>query len=195
MIQASPPKKIIVVGTSGSGKSTLAKRLSDVLQISHVELDALFWEPHWAQASTEVFIKKVALAIEAPSWVVEGNYRKVRETTWKRADTLIWLDYPFHLVFTRALIRTIRRTWTQEPLWNGNRESFRKSFLSKESILIWVFQTYARRKAEYSELLSRPEYSHLQVLRFRHPKETETYLKQLESQILAAQAEIAIASL
>jgi adenylate kinase family enzyme len=171
--------KIVVVGTSCSGKSTFARAISSRLGVECIELDALFWEPGWVEASVEVFRERTERALETHAWVAEGNYRKVRDLLWKRAETLIWLDYPFHIVFTRALFRTIKRVVTREILWNGNRESFRKSFLSRQSILLWVLQTYPQRKREYPELLSRPEYAHLKVLRFQSPRDAEGYLRGL----------------
>ncbi|MGH3731490.1 MAG: hypothetical protein ACRDTU_22510 [Micromonosporaceae bacterium] len=42
-----------VVGCSGSGKSTVARRLSDVLGVSHIELDALHWGLDWSPATPE----------------------------------------------------------------------------------------------------------------------------------------------
>jgi adenylate kinase family enzyme len=171
--------KIVVVGTSCSGKSTFARAISSRLGVECIELDALFWEPGWVEASVEVFRERTERALETHAWVAEGNYRKVRDLLWKRAETLIWLDYPFHIVFTRALFRTIKRVVTREILWNSNRESFRKSFLSRQSILLWVLQTYPQRKREYPELLSRPEYAHLKVLRFQSPRDAEGYLRGL----------------
>jgi adenylate kinase family enzyme len=171
--------RIVVVGTSGSGKSTLAKAIAAKLNIHCIELDALYWGPNWTEPPIDVFLDRVKKATASPSWVVEGNYGKVREVVWKNAHTLIWLDYPFHIVFGRAMLRTIKRAIIRESLWNGNRESVLKSFFSKKSILVWIIQTYQRRRREYTELLSSPEYSHLKVLHFRSSKETEAYLGQL----------------
>jgi adenylate kinase family enzyme len=169
--------KVVVVGTSCSGKSTFARAMASRQGIACVELDALFWEPGWIEAPIEIFRERVESALGVQAWVAEGNYRKVRDLLWTKAETLIWLDYPFHIVLSRALLRTVKRIVTREVLWNSNRESFRKSFLSRQSILLWVLQTYPQRKREYPELLSRPEYGHLKVLRFRSPKEAKAYLE------------------
>ena len=50
-----------------------------------------------------------------------GNYRNLRDSTWGRADTVVWLDYPLPLIMGRLLRRTVRRIVTQEELWRGNR--------------------------------------------------------------------------
>jgi len=168
----------VVIGTSGSGKTTLARQIAERLEIPHIELDALHWEPGWVGATPEVMRERVEAAITAPAWVLDGNYSRVRDAIWLRATHLIWLDYSFPLVFWRIVSRTLRRTIRREELWNGNRESLRL-MLSKDSILLWVLKTYWRRRREYPELLTRPEYSHLTVHHFRTPDETEKWLNGL----------------
>jgi adenylate kinase family enzyme len=39
------PRRVVVAGTSGSGKTTLAKHIASVLEIPHVEIDALYHGP------------------------------------------------------------------------------------------------------------------------------------------------------
>jgi len=55
--------KILVVGTSGSGKTTLARKLSKILHIKDIELDALFWKENWVQSEQEEFREKIQNAI------------------------------------------------------------------------------------------------------------------------------------
>jgi adenylate kinase family enzyme len=38
-----------------AGKSTLAHRLARTLDVAFVELDALFWGPHWTPAPLGIF--------------------------------------------------------------------------------------------------------------------------------------------
>ncbi len=45
------PRRIVVAGTSGSGKTTLARRVGPVLDVPHVEIDALFHGPGWDAAA------------------------------------------------------------------------------------------------------------------------------------------------
>lgn len=176
-----PCKRIVVIGTTSSGKSTLAQTLSKRLGIPYVELDGLFWEPNWQEASPLDFWLRVETAIEPDAWVVAGNYRLVRDMIWERAELIIWLDYPFQIVFWRLLTRTIRRAWTQEELWSGNRETFWRhlKLWSPDSLFHWLFKTYWRRKREIPMLLSLPEYTHLKSLHFKHPHEAEEWLRNL----------------
>jgi adenylate kinase family enzyme len=172
-------KRIVVVGTTSSGKSTLAEQLARRIGGRFIELDALHWEPNWVEAKPEVLHERVEATIRSGAWVVAGNYHVVRDIVWQRAEAIIWLDYPFHIVFWRLLTRTIRRAVTREELWNGNREPFWQHFKlwSDESLFHWLFKTYWRRKREYPILFMLPEYAHLKIIHFKHPKETECWLK------------------
>lgn len=177
-----PYQRIVVIGTTSSGKSTLAKALSERLGFKFIELDALHWEPNWRMAELEVFRERVRKATDGSGWVVAGNYSKVRDMIWSRAEAVIWLDYPLRIVFWRLLVRTIRRAVTQEELWNGNREKFwwHLKLWSEESLFHWLFKTYWRRKREIPLLLSLPEFQHLHLTRFKHPRETEQWLASLD---------------
>lgn len=171
--------RVMVVGTSGAGKSTLARKLSEKLGLEDIELDALFWGPNWTQTPLPEFRAKIEGATSgSQGWVIHGNYGKVRDLTWKKATHLIWLDYSREVVFWRVFKRSLVRILTREPLWSGNRESFRKTFLSRDSILLWSFQTYGLRKEQYELLIKDPEYSHLKIVRFKSPSETENFLNE-----------------
>lgn len=171
-------QRIVVVGTPGSGKTTVARRFALKLGIPHVELDALHWEPNWVEAPLEVFRQRVSEAVGESRWVVDGNYSMVRDLVWDRADTVVWLDYSFTLVFWRILVRTIRRLLTKEELWNGNRERL-SSLIGGDSMPYWVIKTYPKQKREYPKIFSQPEYSHIKFIRHRKPKETEAWLENL----------------
>ncbi len=173
-----PYRRLIVVGATGSGKSTLAERLAEKLRLDYVELDALFWLPNWVGTPDEEFAVKVDAATRGEHWVVAGNYSRVRSITWPRAQAIIWIDYPFATVFWQLLKRTIRRTWNRELLWNTNTERFlpHLKIWSDESLFRWLFKTYWRRKREYPQLFAMPENTHLTILHFSSPDETDAWL-------------------
>jgi adenylate kinase family enzyme len=173
-------QRISIVGTTGSGKTTLARQVAEYFQISHVELDALHWEPNWTPATAQVFRDRVTEALSGDRWVVDGNYSAVRDIVWNRADTVVFLDYSFWLVMRQLLQRTLRRSLKQEELWNGNREDLRKSFFSQESILIWMLRTYQQTRKKYPILFQRPEYAHLSVVHLQSPKKAQEWLLSLE---------------
>ena len=173
-------QRISVVGTSGSGKTTLARQISQRLTIPHIELDAINHQPNWTEATPEVFRQRVEQSLSGNAWVVDGNYSKVRDIVWSRADTVIWLDYPLPLIMKRVLWRTLKRVITQEELWNGNRESWQMIF-SKDFMPFWVLRTYKKRQEEYLILFAKPEYSHLNVVQMHSQITTQNWLSSLIS--------------
>ena len=172
-------RRVVVLGTSGSGKTTLARELSRRMNAPHVELDALYWQPNWTPTPKPVFRRRVEQAIAQDAWALCGNYASVRDLTLARADTAIWLDYPMSVVFTRVLSRSLRRAFTRETLWGNNRESLYLQFCTRESILLWVINTWRIRRRDYPKMLRGEVCRHLRVLRFRSPRETEAWLSQL----------------
>jgi adenylate kinase family enzyme len=173
-------QRISVVGTAGSGKTTVAREIARRLELPHVELDALFWEPDWTEAAPDVFRDRVALALSGARWVADGNYSKARDIVWGRADTVVWLDYAFAVSMGQLVWRTARRCLTHEELWSGNRESWRKAFCSRESILVWAMQTRGKGRRNYPVLLSSPAHAHLALIRLRSPRQTRAWLASLQ---------------
>ena len=132
-------RRIVVYGPSGSGKSTVARQIGAALTLPVVELDALFHRPNWQPTPEDEFRAKIleALGRHDRGWVCDGNYGIARDLILPLAETVIWLKLPFRVVYWRLLKRTITRFWTKELLWETNRESFRQTFLSRDSILLW----------------------------------------------------------
>lgn len=177
--QPDKPIRIAVIGTTGSGKTTLARQLSKRLGVPHIELDALHWGPNWTPAPTTAMRERVAEALSAPSWVVDGNYSIVRDIVWHTATIVVWLDYPLGLTAWRLLKRTLRRAITREAFYSGNRESLRTAFFSRDSILLWMVQTHGKHRREYPLVLAQPEHAHLQIVRLQSPRQAKEWLMNL----------------
>ncbi len=171
--------RIAVIGTSCAGKTSLASRLAEILGSKHVELDAIYWGPAWSECPTDEFREKVGTELESESWVVDGNYRKVRDLIWKKATAVVWMNYPFPLVFGRAVKRTAQRVATGEEMFSGNRETFRAGFLSRDAIPWWVVRTFRRRRREYAELLTKDARPGFAVIELRGQREADEFLGSL----------------
>ena len=176
-----PLERIVVFGFAGSGKSTLARQLALRLGLEYFETDALHWNPGWVGTPTPEFREKVEAATAGSRWTTEGNYSQVRDIYLSKADTVVWLDYPFWFSFWRLLNRTIARIVDKQPICNGNYETFQGTFLDKKSILLYALQLRWRMWREGTEYSSRWQaYTHLEVLRFRSARETEAWLEGLK---------------
>lgn len=171
-------RRIHVVGTSGSGKTTFARRIAERLNIQHVELDALHWQPGWMATERDILRAQIAQELSGDGWVVDGNYSVLRDIIWARADTVIWLDYTLPVVLWRITSRTTRRLISRTELWNGNRESVRNLF-TRESIILWALTTWSKNRRTYGTLFAQPEYAHLKVIHLRSPREARIWLQQL----------------
>jgi adenylate kinase family enzyme len=174
-------QRVVVVGTSCSGKTTLAASIARIRGCGHVELDAFHWLPDWHERSVGEFRELTRDAIAPEEWALDGNYSRVRDLVWARATHVIWLDYSFPVVFWRALRRTLRRVVMREELYSGNRESLRRSFFDRESILLWVIRTHRRRRRRYRELCTRANFPHIEFIELRHPRESDALLAGLEA--------------
>ena len=171
-------RRVSVVGGSCSGKTTFARELARILGVPFVELDALNWQANWTMTDVATFQAGVRQATAGDGWVVDGNYggRGASEIVWPRADALVWLDLPLPLTLVRMWRRTTRRIERQEPLWGGNRETIRNTFLSRESLFVWAVKTHWRRRRILSSAMSRPDLAHLEFHRLRSPADVRRWL-------------------
>lgn len=161
--------RVVILGTTGAGKTTVANQISNVLHLPMIELDQFKWKEGWTSVSDDEFKERVKNAVKADRWIVDGNYGIVRDLVWFRAQAIIWLDYSFTRVFWQLLVRTIRRAIFREKLWNNNIESWKRSFFSKESILLWALKSYPEKKKKYPDLLLKEEKAGRRIFRILSP--------------------------
>ncbi|MGH3662884.1 MAG: shikimate kinase [Micromonosporaceae bacterium] len=160
-------RRVAVVGNSGSGKTTVGRALAGKLRAPFVELDAIFHQPGWTPLPEPEFRHRVSDIVAGESWVIDGNYRAVRDLIWARADTVVWFDLPRHAVMRQVVTRTLRRVVTQAELWNGNREPVGNLFrLSRnESIIAWAWTQHEKYRRRYREAAADPAYQNLRFVR------------------------------
>jgi len=170
-------KKIVIMGSTGAGKTTLATQMSIVLGIQFIELDALFWQEGWSGKQKDEFQQCVRAAIDRESWIVDGNYESARQIIWREADTLVWLDYSFSLIFFRLIKRILIRAINKELLWGTNIDPgwVHLKLWSKDSLINWLFQTYWKRKREMPLMIER-DGKHLDVVIIRSQKDLDKFL-------------------
>jgi adenylate kinase family enzyme len=178
------PARINVVGVSGSGKSTFAKRLSGLTGIRYIEMDALYWKPAWTASTDEEFFAKLEQALEEEEWILDGNYSRSQPVKWRNVTMIVWVDYSLARTLWQAVSRAFRRSLTKEELWPGtdNRESFRKSFLSKDSIIWWTITSRRRQRHRYLRLKDDQGRDGPTIIRLRSPREVGRFCTRLADQ-------------
>ena len=172
-------KRVLVIGTTGSGKTTMARKVAEIIDGTALDIDDFLWQPGWVQRPKEEMLAMLVEPLSQERWTLSGNNRKNRDFYWSRADTVIWLNYSFWVVFSRLLMRTIKRVVMKEEVMPGCVETFHSQFLSKDSLLVWFFKTYWHRKKDYRKAINEDKYQHLTVLEFRHPRQAKQFLENL----------------
>ena len=164
----------VLASASGSGKTTFARTLSERLGVPFVELDALnHVGPDWNEATPEQLRAKVAPIVATDSWVIDGAYRgKLGDLVVERADVVVWLDLPMRVWLPRLVRRTLSRVIRREELWGGNRETMRNVLFGRDSLLVFSFRNYGRRRRLYPTQLAR-----FNLVRLRSPAEVERFLR------------------
>lgn len=163
-----PMERIVVVGNSGSGKTTLARNLADELGLAHIELDSLFHQPGWTPQDPEVFradLRERMLACPT-GWTICGNYASLSwDITMPRADTIVWLDLPRHVVMRRVAMRTLRRALFREELWNGNLEPLGNFYKwdPEQNIIRWAWVKHHEYRRRYLQAMVDGTWAHAEV--------------------------------
>ena len=110
-----------------------------------MELDAVFWKADWTETPLDDFRAMVSALLKehTDGWVFDGNYHsRIRDLVLPQADTAVWIRLPFRIVFWQGLVRTVTRAWKKESLWGNNRESWRQTFFSTDSLLLFIITNW-----------------------------------------------------
>lgn len=175
-------KRINVAGTPGCGKSTLARALSTKLNITHIECDAICWEPGWQMTPHEIVDARLREVMATPAWILDGNLSPRRDSeveALSQIDTLVWLDYSLAVILVRHLKRFCQRIIMRQPCCNGNYESLRR-VLSRESIILYAIKTFRWRRRQNHATMNAPEYAHINFVHLRSPRQTRKWLRRLK---------------
>ena len=165
----------MVYGTTGSGKSTLAARLAKTANLPYHSMDDLTFEADWKPVPPERQRIVVEELVAANAWVIDTAYGQWLDVVLPRVELIVGLDYPPPFIFFRLFRRTMLRVIDQKPICNGNRETLRGT-LSRDSILIWFFKSYRRKRTRMRAWKAEPP---CRVVVFSRPRDAEKWLRSL----------------
>jgi adenylate kinase family enzyme len=139
-------RRIVVYGVTGAGKSTLARRVGERLGLPCHAIDDLAWEPGWVEVSQAEQRARVQRICAGDEWVIDSAYAIWVDVPLARADLIVGLDLPRRVSWWRLLRRTLLNIVLRRPLCNGNYETWRNSFLQRDSIIWLHFGSFARKR-------------------------------------------------
>lgn len=146
-----------------------------------LELDSIFHLPGWQELAPEEFRRKISEFVASETWVVDGNYSVVQDLVWQRADTVIWIDLPRHVVMRQLVPRTLGRLVRRTELWNGNREPWSNAWSvdPQRSILAWAWTEHDTYRQRYAAAMADPAFAHLRFRVLHNGREIDELLAEI----------------
>jgi adenylate kinase family enzyme len=164
---------MLVYGVTGSGKTTLARKVAVQTGLPWHSVDDLTWEPGWVGVSPEEQRRRVAAICAGERWILDSAYSSWIDIVLARVELIVALDYSRWRSLARLARRTIGRSIDRRTICNGNTESFLQ-MLSRDSILVWHFRSFARKRARMRGWAADP--AGPAVIRLRSPAAARRWL-------------------
>ena len=161
--------RIAIIGISASGKSIAAREIASKTGLPLIYMDQLFWKGDWEEVPEAEYLQKHQEIIQHDQWIIEGYIEENMAERLKRADLILYLDYPGW----RCAWRLVRR-------WLTHRKQARPE-LHKDALEGWdnetfwkVLQRKERIRIEAALLVA----GNPKTMRFKSPGELKKFLKE-----------------
>ena len=168
-------ERVIIIGCGGAGKSTLARALGEKTGLPVVHLDQIWWAPgNWEHMEREDFDKILALEMDKPRWILDGNYNRTMEPRLERCDTVIYLDMP-RFVCLKSWIGRVIKNWghARQDMGPGCAEWFDPEMAG------WIWNFNKKNRRRYYDLLNSLEGKQVYILKSR--REVKHFLQNLHA--------------
>ncbi|MFI9627068.1 adenylate kinase [Streptomyces sp. NPDC052042] len=171
-------QKVALFGAPATGKTTLAARLASELGFRHTDLDDLLFTFDGALPLAE-FRRQAAEITSGDAWIVEGNFSKLADVVWHRADVLVWLDFPLSLIVSRIVRRSLRQLTGREDSAQARRLTWGRAFFGRRSLLRSAVRKYRNNRPRYVRQVDETAALGVEVVRLRSPREVERWMAAL----------------
>ncbi|MFD3940988.1 adenylate kinase [Streptomyces sp. NPDC058611] len=110
------------------------------------------------------------------SWVVEGNYSKLADVVWHRADVLVWLDLPLSLIVCRIVHRSLRQLAGLDTSAQARRLTWNRAFFNRRSLLRTAIRKYRENRPRYASQVAETAALGVDVVRLRSGRQADAWL-------------------
>lgn len=156
-------ERVMIIGCGGAGKSTLARKLGEKTGLPVVHLDKIWWEPgNWEHMEQEEFDRRLALELEKPRWILDGNFNRTIEMRLAACDAVIYLDMNRFVCLKNWLGRVVKN-WgrARADMGEGCAEWIDPEFVK------WIWNFNRGNRARYYALLENQEGKQVVILKSR----------------------------
>lgn len=126
----------MIFGRPGSGKSTFATWLSEVLGLLLHHLDKHFYISNWVERDYNEFLQIQKNIVDSGCWIIDGNSTRSLEMRMKRADLVLYFNFPKIICYFRIFKRFLKPNKSFDDRALGCKETVRFSLLK----YMWGFE-------------------------------------------------------
>lgn len=171
-------QKIALFGPPATGKTTLARWLSTELGHPHTDLDEVLFTPA-GPLPLEEFRRQAGEITARDEWIVEGNFSKLADVVWHRADVLVWLDFPLALIMYRIVRRSLNQLAGREDSAQARRLTWNTAFFGRRSLLRTAVRKYRKNRPRYVQQVAEAASLGVEVVRLRSPRAVQRWRREL----------------
>lgn len=166
-------KRVLVIGGYGAGKTAFARKLHQATGLPLHELDDVYRAHASANGDRQTWLRTVEGIASGEAWIIDGNYGGTIDLRLRRADTVIFFDYPPAL----CLLRTVKRHFLSRL--RINRQDVVSGVNDRiDSRIVRSVLTFRRRHQD-GILRGVRKYPQIRLVVFRGPRDEKRFFAEI----------------